>query len=198
MFSFLAAPFIKEFEEKSPEKILKRSVDILDDTIASELKSFIESSQSSSGGFKDRAGNPDLYYTLFGWFTADALGMKKECDLVWPYVSTEINRKEPEGIYFHCFAILSALSGRAVEFKKLHGARLRKSPGMDEQKLYGMFLSMLSYWYLRDFRGIFRLRKKIGHGSESGCPETSLSVIKPHHLLNMSINRLSETSGKNQ
>jgi len=180
MFSFPVTPFIKKFEEKSPEKILKRSVDILDDAVAFELKSFIGSSQSSSGGFKDRAGNPDLYYTLFGWFTADALGMKKECDLVWPYVSTEINRKEPQGVYLHCLAILSALSGRTGEFKKLHGARLRMSPGMNEQKLYGAFLSVLSYWYLRDFRGIFRLRRKmktLSFNEDLPCPLAAASLV---------------------
>jgi hypothetical protein len=180
MFRFLAAPYLKEFEGKSPEKILKRSLDMLDTEIILQMKDFVRNSQSSSGGFRDRAGNPDLYYTLFGWFAADALGLKKECGLVWPYVSMETGRKEPEGVYLHCAAILSSLTGRKSEFKRSMGARLKKTPGMDEQKLYGAFLSLLSYWYLGDFRGMLRIRKKLKSlalNENLPCPVTAASLV---------------------
>ena len=180
MFRFLAAPYLQEFEDKSPEKILKRSVDILDTTIFSEIRNYVSNSQASSGGFKDRAGNADLYYTVFGWFTADALGMKEECQKVGPYVSGEISRKNPEGVYLHCAAVLSSVTGMAREFKQSMGARLRKSEGMNEQMLYGAFLSLLSHYYLGDFRSIYRIRRRLTSLSMNDslpCPVTAASLV---------------------
>ncbi len=180
MYSFLAAPLLKKFKDKSPEKILRRSADMLDMEIIEELRRFVHNSQSLSGGFKDRAGNPDLYYTLFGWFTADALGMRPECLMVWPYVSREISSKEPEGVYLHCAAILSSLTGKGREFKKSMGARLKHLPGMDEQKLYGAFLSLLSFYYLGDLWGMLRIRRKLKSLVTNGtlpCPVISASLV---------------------
>ncbi|MFZ2339785.1 MAG: prenyltransferase/squalene oxidase repeat-containing protein [Bacteroidales bacterium] len=180
MFRLLATPYIKKFEGKSPEKILKLSLNLLDPGFTANLRDYVRTSQTQSGGFKDRAGNPDLYYTLFGWFVADALGMKQECSLVWPYVRTEIRLKEPEGVYLHCAAVLSAVNGQAKFFRKSFGAKLRQSAGMKDQKLYGSFLSLLSFYYLMDFRGLFRIRQNLR--SVTGidtlpCPVTSASLV---------------------
>lgn len=38
----------------------------LDEGIQNEIKSFIENQQHENGAFTDRAGKPDLYYSLFG------------------------------------------------------------------------------------------------------------------------------------
>ncbi|MDO9153362.1 MAG: hypothetical protein Q7U47_06600 [Paludibacter sp.] len=38
----------------------------LDETVQNEIRIFIKSQQNEKGGFVDRAGNPDLYYSLFG------------------------------------------------------------------------------------------------------------------------------------
>jgi len=180
MYKFLAAPYLKEFNDKSPEKILKRSANMLDMAFTEELKGFVHNSQALSGGVKDRAGNPDLYYTLFGWFTADALEMEPECRMVWPFVSREIGRKEPEGVYLHCAAVLSSLTGNAREFKKSNVAGLKQFPGMDEQKLYGAFLSLLSTYYLGNFRGMLRIRKKLKSllvNETLPCPVTAASLV---------------------
>ncbi len=180
MYRLLAAPYLKKFEGKSPEKILKLSLNLLDPAFAASLRDYVRNSQAESGGFKDRAGNPDLYYTLFGWFVADALGMKQECSLVWPYVSSEISRKEPEGVYLHCAAILSAVSGQAKSLRKSFGTKLRQSAGMKDQQLYGSFLSMMSFYYLRDYRSLFRIRQNLSSvtGHETlPCPVIAASLV---------------------
>lgn len=180
MFKLLAAPYLKKFEGKSPEKILKLSLNLLDPGFAASLRDFVTNSQSESGGFKDRAGNPDLYYTLFGWFVADALGMKQECSLVWPYVSSEIGRKEPEGVYLHCAAVLSAVNGQAMSFRKTFGSKLRKSSAMKDQQLYGSFLSLMSFYYLRDYKGLFGIRQSLRSvtGNDTlPCPVTAASLV---------------------
>ncbi len=38
----------------------------LDETVQKEIRLFIQSQQDEKGGFVDRAGMPDLYYSLFG------------------------------------------------------------------------------------------------------------------------------------
>ncbi len=180
MFKLLAAPYLKKFEGKSPEKVLKLSLNLLDHGFTDSLRDYVRNSQAQSGGFKDRAGNPDLYYTLFGWFVADALGMKQECSLVWPYVSREISLKEPEGVNLHCAAVLSAVNGQAKSFRKSFGAKLRQSAGMKDQKLYGSFLSLMSFYYLRDFRGLFRIRQSLRPvtGNDTlPCPVTAASLV---------------------
>lgn len=180
MFRLLTAPYLKKFEGKSPEIILKLSLNLLDPVFTENLRDYVRNSQTQSGGFKDRAGNPDLYYTLFGWFVADALGMKQECSLVWPYVSSEITRKEPEGVYLHCAAVLSAVNGQAKIFGKSFGAKLRQSAGMKDQQLYGSFLSLMSFYYLRDFSGLFRIRQSLRSvtGTDTlPCPVTAASLV---------------------
>ncbi|MBN2667193.1 MAG: hypothetical protein JXR67_11835 [Bacteroidales bacterium] len=180
MFKLLAAPYLKKFEGKSPEKVLKLSLNLLDPVFTANLRDYVRNSQTQSGGFKDRAGNADLYYTLFGWFVADALGMKQECSLVWPYVSTKISLKEPEGVYLHCAAVLSAVNGQAKSFRKSFGAKLRQSAGMKYQQLYGLFLSLMSFYYLRDFRGLFRIRQNLRslQGDDTlPCPVTAASLV---------------------
>lgn len=180
MFRLLAAPYLKKFEGKSPEKVLKFSLNLLDPGFTAGLRDYVRNSQAQSGGFKDRAGNPDLYYTLFGWFVADALGMKQECSLVWPYVSKEISLKEPEGVYLHCAAVLSAVNGQKKSFRKSYGAKLRQSTAMKDQKLYGSFLSLISFYYLRDFRGLFRIMQSLRSvtGNDTlPCPVTAASLV---------------------
>ena len=180
MFRLLAAPYLKKFEGESPERILKLSFNLLDPGFIASLRNYVRTSQTQSGGFEDRAGNADLYYTLFGWFVADALEMKQECSLVWPYVSNEISRKEPEGVYLHCAAVLSAVSGQAKAFRKSFGAKLRQSAEVKDQQLYGLFLSLMSFYYLRDFRGLFRIRQILRSfiGNETlPCPVTAASLV---------------------
>ncbi|WP_346859375.1 prenyltransferase/squalene oxidase repeat-containing protein [uncultured Draconibacterium sp.] len=47
----------------------------LDTSVQNEIVEFIKSRQHTSGGFTDRAGNPDLYYSLFGLWLS--LGTKQ-------------------------------------------------------------------------------------------------------------------------
>ncbi len=56
---------------------LKSGFDVLDETIQQEIIAFIDRQQHSGGGFTDRAGTPDLYYSLFGyWFTLATNNLK--------------------------------------------------------------------------------------------------------------------------
>jgi hypothetical protein len=47
---------------------LKSGFAVLDETIQQEIINFLESQQHKNGGFTDRARQPDLYYSLFGFW----------------------------------------------------------------------------------------------------------------------------------
>lgn len=51
----------------------RQSVRIFDETTLDEIRNFLKCNQHESGGFKDRVGKPDLYYSLFGLWLAMAL-----------------------------------------------------------------------------------------------------------------------------
>lgn len=46
----------------------------LDDSTQNEINTFIKGQQKGAGGFTDRAGHPDLYYSLFGMWLSMATG----------------------------------------------------------------------------------------------------------------------------
>ncbi len=168
------------FENSTPEKILKRSLKILDPRVIDNLKGFVRDSQTPSGGFMDRAGNPDLYYTLFGWFLADALEMQQISSSAWNYAGTEIARKVPDGVHLHCAAILSAKSGHKRFFRNTMGEKFRQNIRAKQQPVYDTFLSMLSCYYLRDLRGLFMISKRLEafKGSTSlPCPVNSAVLM---------------------
>jgi hypothetical protein len=56
IFKLLAAPYQKAFREKSMEKVLKRSLNVLDAPAIESLKVYVRNSQAPNGGFIDKAG----------------------------------------------------------------------------------------------------------------------------------------------
>ncbi len=55
--------------------LAKKGFDLLDADRQKEVIRFLELSQSKVGGFTNRAGQPDLYYSLFGVWLALAAGL---------------------------------------------------------------------------------------------------------------------------
>ena len=55
---------------------LKKGFSVLDADIQAEIITFIRSQQNQNGAFNDRAGNPDLYYSLFGLWLSMATAQK--------------------------------------------------------------------------------------------------------------------------
>jgi hypothetical protein len=48
---------------------------LLDKTSQNQVVKFVKNQQHPNGGFKDRAGNPDIYYSLFGVWLSEALNL---------------------------------------------------------------------------------------------------------------------------
>ena len=55
---------------------VRQGVNLLGDEQQAEVAEFVRQSQHSSGGYTDRAGSPDLYYSVFGSWLGEALDLK--------------------------------------------------------------------------------------------------------------------------
>jgi hypothetical protein len=51
---------------------------MLDQTSRAEVADFVKTKQHKNGAFTDRAGNPDLYYSLFGAWLSKALNLDEQ------------------------------------------------------------------------------------------------------------------------
>jgi prenyltransferase beta subunit len=175
LFRLLAKPYLQTFEENSPEKILKLSQKLLDNKAAANLREFVRNRHTSSGGFADRAGNPDLYYTFFGYFVAEAIGMEELFPSIRNFVAKQVEGNDIKGVHLHCAAILSARLG-GNNFKADFFRRKLKSSQKafsKKQPAYNAFLNLLSSYYMGDYPGIYRMKKQLGsqeNNSSLPCP----------------------------
>ena len=74
------------------KKLVRRlslGFETLSPEIQEEIIDFIQSQQHTSGGFCDRAGNPDPYYSLFGCWLSLAAGQSKEIEQLKTYISKQ-------------------------------------------------------------------------------------------------------------
>src|SRR4030065_181221 len=75
IYKTIALKYLQKFQDYPLETVLRHSSDILDADTINEVKSYVIDQQTVSGAFADKAGRGDLYYTLFGCFVAEALGI---------------------------------------------------------------------------------------------------------------------------
>jgi hypothetical protein len=184
IFRLFSLPDIRTFKESNPEKALKRSLKLLDPFAINSIREYIKDKLTQSGGFADKAGKPDLYYTLFGFYLAEALDLAGLFPSIRKYVEREIIKGNIEGVHLHCAAILSARL-RIKEFPpKYFRKRIRKSltSQSKRQPAYSYFLNLLSSYYLHDYIGIFltgrQLNKLNGNGSLPSPVMAALLVLQ--------------------
>jgi prenyltransferase beta subunit len=58
--------------------LLRKALDVLDEQGQQEVFQFLKSQQNADGGFKDRGGRSDLYYSLFGMLILEAEGRRQK------------------------------------------------------------------------------------------------------------------------
>lgn len=180
MFRWFLPVYLKAFASRSPELVLKRSLKVLDRDATERLKAFVKSRQTSLGGFADKAGRNDLYYTLFGTFLAEALDLREILPSVRSYVDSRIEKYNLQGVHMHCAAILAARLGSEKKLIR----KLRSSVRLDllqenhNQSGYHSFLHLLTCYYLRDLRSLWLIKKKLsGTKDFSSMPSPVLSAF---------------------
>nr|NQU89912.1 hypothetical protein [Bacteroidota bacterium] len=162
-----------------PEKILAKALPMLDAQIVDEIKAFLVKSMSPEGGFVNREGKPDLYYSLFGFFVSRALGMRKEEDALRRFTEKTILTVTPPSPDFFSGTILygalhkSNVTSRALK-SKLKQHLFTGIASID----YQVFMAMLALFYLKDYfsliRLIYRFRKPDSNSKEP--PSTILAA----------------------
>jgi hypothetical protein len=197
LFRLLAQRRMRRLKPKLIEAVLAKSVFLLDAEMPGQIRNFVAEQQSAQGGFKDRAGKCDLYYTLFGFYLAEALQVKINHEQLAGYVRKSAEAPDLAGVHLYCAAILYArLMGNDDVSEKL---RKRVVAGLKNHKAgqpdYTGFMGMLALYYLGDFMNISRIVHRFRHDSQQAdqpCP-----VIAARSVLQSFSGKASPDASKN-
>jgi prenyltransferase beta subunit len=170
-------------QNKTPtfELFLKRALAMLDATALAEIKTYIIRQQYYTGMFKDRAGNPDLYYSLFGYFLITSLELDSQTEKLKAALSNAFDESKDEPVHLFCGIILHSqliLNPKMnKDFKLKISAILNKLPSKDSGYLW--FLGIVALFYLNEFylinNYLRKFRKQINSDKEH-IPSTLISV----------------------
>jgi hypothetical protein len=166
------------------DRTLRRGAALLDDATLEEIRTRIVLQQTTSGGFPDRAGNGDLYYTLFGFFLASALEVDSVSSGIREYVQRTAQQPGIGGTELYCLAILCAgffPGDRETKRLKKKIRKIQSDPVVMQQG-YSRFLVLLSLLYLRDYTGARRAMRSSGRGNAvtptaTPCPVLAAELI---------------------
>lgn len=163
IYKKIASPYLKSFREKNPETILRKSLIIFDPDARNHLEKCIRGYQHTSGGFIDRGGNPDIYYTLFGWYLSESLGLDDMLPSIARYTEECIYKEDLKGVQLHCAAILYANPriNHDVRSNLKKQIKLHKDSPEGKQPEYTAFITLLACYYLNDFRGLYSIKKRL-------------------------------------
>lgn len=185
------------FEKYSIDKVLSLSLQTLNEESKGEIRSFIKDQQTTTGGFKDKGGKADLYYTLFGHFITEALGMADATILTRNFVASEMNSKELSGVHMHCAAILASKLHINAQGNYLN-RQVRKSirETLHKQPAYNAFMNLLTCYYISDFTGLYMVGRQLERNNKESalpCPVYAALLVLRHSFgqnINGTVNAL--------
>lgn len=185
IFKLAAQRSLHKFQANSLERVLKNSIRLIDSQTLAEMRSFVRKQQTPSGGFADKGGNCDLYYTLFGLFIAEALEVHEVMPLLKEYVKIVIQTDNLKGVYLHSAAILYAkLFGReTLPSAFLKEVRNDFFKAENRQAVYSDFLSLMTFYYLEDYSGLYQIQQKmksVNITTEMPCSVSAAQMVLQH------------------
>jgi len=122
------------------------------------VASFLNSQRAPDGGFRDRAGKRDLYYTVFGLEALIALQADPGCDATAAYLRSFGDGEDLDFVHTACLArarasISAPPSARVIKriesFRSADGG-YNPAQGAAEGTLYAAFLALGAYQDLRE------------------------------------------------
>jgi prenyltransferase beta subunit len=176
IFKLLAESSFRKIRTNSIETVLARSVRMIDPQTVSEIRTYIKNQQTITGGFKDRGGNCDVYYSLFGCYIAEALGIDEIKPSLKEYVKNITVLEKLTGVHLKCAVIL---------YVKLFGneslpAALKKHETIAAQ--YSDFINLLADYYSENYFSLILLNFKLKTTKISN--QMPCSVTAAYLLLN--------------
>ncbi|MEI6682144.1 MAG: prenyltransferase/squalene oxidase repeat-containing protein [Bacteroidota bacterium] len=158
----------------SLRQVLRRGVSLLNDETREQLRSWVVAQQTKEGGFPDRAGRCDLYYTLFGLFLAEALETGEVFPALKEYAAETARAQGHHGIDLFCMAILHGSLFPDERVNKQFAGAIRRI--MNESRMlqtgYTSFLVILSLLSVHDYAGAALALKSMGKytsGADKPC-----------------------------
>lgn len=126
------------------------------------IAAFVQSQGTASGAFMDKSGQPDLYYTVFGWTLARVLDLPIDRKKNRAYLNS-IPTESLDLIHYAAYMRLRMLHRRLpwgrVKVKELNA--FEAVPHNDRQSPYTQFIYLS---LLEDCRNAIKKREKIGSG----------------------------------
>lgn len=164
IFNRIAAGLVPVDQSRSIEAVLKNGLEMIDTETRNELSAFVVAHQTANGGFADRAGNPDLYYTLFGTYLAEALSLTEVLGKSQNYLIETVKTKNLTGVYLNCAVIIhTKLFGNEQLPEEMHKKALNEitRERKTAHNTYTEFIHLLTLYQLKDYLATYQLIKKI-------------------------------------
>lgn len=184
IYRTVAAKSLIRFDEFNPEKALRRSLLMIDPMTANEIRGFLSSHQTDSGGFMDKGGESDLYYSLFGSFASEALDLDDSNERLKQYLDQTMSGSKPEGVHLHCAVILiSRLAGINRISKDIRDTLNKNISKPGTMSPYTAFLSLLSYYYSGNYKGLYQVSrqlKTIAKVKDVPCTVVAANLVLQH------------------
>jgi hypothetical protein len=182
IFKFAARKPLRKIRDKSIESVLKNSISMIDHQTLAEIKMFVINRQTSAGGFADKVGNIDLYYSLFGYYIAEALEIHEVMPLFREYIKGVVQNDNLTGVYLKCAIILYI---RLFGYETLPMVLQRKVSEdvlkqENRQESYTDFINLLTYYYLENYSAIYSIKRKMTTCriyAELPCTVTAANMI---------------------
>ncbi len=171
---------------------------LLDSQSIGEIKQFVTSLQNTDGGFSDRAGYSDLYYSLFAHFILKSFRFTGHRKSLKCFISEKGKMRNKHLVDLCCLSILykelsrSRLSGWKYLFAALKQVKNNLSSGTQEYRYFLLLITLDAYgfnnlftrWFARRFypdgkipdglpcpalSALIVFKKQLGYGVASDC-----------------------------
>ena len=180
LFDLITNSFFKKYEDKSIEKILLKSFEILDKQTLNEIETKTTSFVTAGGAFCDRACKSDLYYSLFGMFVWEPFNQGQINQKLKVYIQN-IDFRTLEDVHFFSYSIIfSRLKADFLTKTQLKRHLKKLLSNRKTNSDYQLFMGFLALYYLQDYLGIFNLLSRINPGrgnNDLPCPVRAAELI---------------------
>ena len=182
IFKLAALPLLIKIRPKSIESVLKKSISLLNNEMVDEIRLFIRKKLTPEGGFADRAGKSDLYYSLFGYYLAKAFSVTEAADPLKNYIKDKVNDDNLSGVNLYCGAILYTKLHGTDDLSQKLGKRITDELKRSQLKQaeYSNFMGFLALYYLGDFlalKSLINQYKSNDLHSELPCTVTAANTV---------------------
>lgn len=167
-------------------QLIEKGFFLLNTETQNEIRQFVKDNQHAGGGFINRAGTPDLYYSLFGYLISSSLHLDDQLHLFKNYIENQRGRKELNSIdHLFLFLFEYDLRGKKPSFLSLLKVAFKKDQATQLSYRFFMFFMILDgtnqrkpflKFILRLLLKNFRVRAK------SPCSILSALIVVKHEL----------------